>query len=224
MKRQDFLAIAAAMIAAQRLAKVEGRLTMPVVRKFRDGNNVEEYDVETATKEVFEICVDAGEAATSVAQGLWNAWGNMNHHSEGLKKSEDEPFFDDDNDCIENPLDGIVKELHDLNNIMCQGEESVCGSLLRMAKSMPDTSELGDICTELPTISDIREQEIKRWTYIAEAVCRAQTEICEEWTQRLTAVGKKPKEDVVAETQEYYAAIATQVVSHVTDEDLAAMQ
>ena len=69
-----------------------------------------------------------------------------------------------------------------------------------------------------------REQAIKRWTGIVEAVCRAQGEISNELAPRLTAAGKKPKEEIVAVAQEYYVAIATQVISHVTDENLAAMQ
>ena len=156
MKRQDFLAIAAAMIAAHRLAKVEGRLTEPMMRRFNGCD--EEYEVDVTTSEAFEICMDAGEAATAVAQGLWNAWGNINHYG-GLKKTEDEPFFDDDCDGIENPLEDIAKELHDLNDTLCNGEDSIGGSLLKIANSMPDTPDLENLCTELSAISDAIENK-----------------------------------------------------------------
>lgn len=66
-----------------------------------------------------------------------------------------------------------------------------------------------------------RQEAIERWTPLVRGLCAAQEEICHEWLPRLRAVEGKPKEEVVAVLDEYYTAIATQIASHLTDEELA---
>lgn len=130
MKRKDFLALAAAMIAAKRLERVEGRLTKTRLRKDKDG---EEWESIIVTDKVCDIANDAAEAACALAGGLWNMWEELGSSYEGLKHTEDEPFFDDEDGEPEGPMEKIADELHLLNDTMCNGDESIGGSLLRIA-------------------------------------------------------------------------------------------
>ena len=130
MKRKDFLALAAAMIAAKRLERVEGRLTRECLLKDKGG---EEWEANVATKEVCDIANDASGAALALASGLWQMWSEIRPSYEGLKHTEDEPFFDDEDGEPEGPIEKIADELHLLNDTMCNGDESIGGSLLRIA-------------------------------------------------------------------------------------------
>lgn len=69
-----------------------------------------------------------------------------------------------------------------------------------------------------------REEAINRWAEIAETVFWAEEQIAQEWEGKVKSMVGKPKEECAAFAREYCRAIATQVVSHVTDENLAAMQ
>ena len=69
-----------------------------------------------------------------------------------------------------------------------------------------------------------RDEAINRWSDIAETVFWAEEKIAKEWDGKLKAmVGKSPKE-CEAFAHDYCRAIATEIVSKTSDEELAAIE
>ena len=69
-----------------------------------------------------------------------------------------------------------------------------------------------------------RQEAIERWKDIAETVFWAEEAIGEEWNDRLHAASSMTSEEKQKFAQEYLTAIATEIVSRTTDEQLAAME
>jgi len=68
-----------------------------------------------------------------------------------------------------------------------------------------------------------RQEAIDRWKDIAEAVFQAEGAIGEEWDERLHAAKSMTPEEKRQFADEYMTAIATEIVSKTSDEQLAAM-
>ena len=68
-----------------------------------------------------------------------------------------------------------------------------------------------------------REQAINRWKEIVETVFWAEEAIAKEWDERLRAAPTKSKEEQRKFVDEYCEAIATEIVSRTTDEELDKM-
>lgn len=66
-----------------------------------------------------------------------------------------------------------------------------------------------------------REQAIERWSHIANTVFWAENNISEAWDARLRAAPGMTKEEQHQLTDQYCKAIATEIVSKTTDEELA---
>jgi len=66
-----------------------------------------------------------------------------------------------------------------------------------------------------------REEAIDRWADISEAVFWAEERISKDWYERLKAAPTMTKEDQHQLAKDYCRAIATEIVSHTTDEELA---
>ena len=69
-----------------------------------------------------------------------------------------------------------------------------------------------------------RQEAIARWKDIASTVFWAEERISKEWHQRLKEAPNLSKEEQHKLADEYCRAIATEVLSGTTDEELAAMQ
>lgn len=69
-----------------------------------------------------------------------------------------------------------------------------------------------------------REQAINRWTDIAETVFWAEDRISKEWHPKVKAMVGKPPAECAAFAREYCRAIATEIVSKMPDEELAAIE
>ena len=69
-----------------------------------------------------------------------------------------------------------------------------------------------------------REEAIERWTDIASTVFWAEEKIAKEWHERLREAPKLPKDKQHELAQDYCRAIATEIVSKTTEEQLAAIQ
>ena len=69
-----------------------------------------------------------------------------------------------------------------------------------------------------------RQEAIDRWKGIAETVFWAEEAISEEWDERLYAAPSMTREEQQQFADEYMTAIATEIVSKTTDEQLAAME
>ena len=69
-----------------------------------------------------------------------------------------------------------------------------------------------------------REEAINRWTDIANTVFWAEERIFKEWRDRLKAAPELSKDEQHQLTQAYCRAIAEEVVSKTTDEELARME
>jgi hypothetical protein len=66
-----------------------------------------------------------------------------------------------------------------------------------------------------------RQEAINRWTDIASTVFWAEERISQEWNERLKAAPNLSKEQQHELAQAYCHAIADEVVSKTTDEELA---
>jgi hypothetical protein len=69
-----------------------------------------------------------------------------------------------------------------------------------------------------------RQEAIGRWKDIAETVFWAEEAISEEWDERLHAAPSMTREEQQQFADEYMTAIATEIVSKTSDEELAAME
>lgn len=68
-----------------------------------------------------------------------------------------------------------------------------------------------------------RNEAIKRWKDVANAVLWAQEAISKEWNERLRVVPFMAHEKQLQFADEYLTAIATEIVNHTTDEQLKEM-
>ena len=66
-----------------------------------------------------------------------------------------------------------------------------------------------------------REEAINRWTDIASTVFWAEERIAKEWHERLREAPKLPKEEQHPLADQYCKAIAEEIVSKTTDEELS---
>lgn len=69
-----------------------------------------------------------------------------------------------------------------------------------------------------------RQEAIERWKDIAETVFWAEEAISKEWDERLHAAPSMTREEQQQFADEYMTAIATEIVSRTSDEELAAME
>ena len=69
-----------------------------------------------------------------------------------------------------------------------------------------------------------REEAIERWKQIAASVFWAEEAIAQEWDDRLHAAPSMTHEEQQQFADEYMTAIATEIVSKTSDEELAAME
>ena len=69
-----------------------------------------------------------------------------------------------------------------------------------------------------------RQEAINRRKDLAETVFWAEEAISEEWTERLHAAPSMTHEEQQQFADEYMTAIATEIVSKTSDEELAAME
>ena len=69
-----------------------------------------------------------------------------------------------------------------------------------------------------------RQEAIDRWKDIAETVFWAEDSLRPEWEERLRAVPTMTKINKQRFAKEYLTAIATEIVSRTSDEELAAMK
>ena len=69
-----------------------------------------------------------------------------------------------------------------------------------------------------------RQGAIERWKSIAEAVFWAEEAIGKEWDERLHSAPSMTREEQQQLADEYMTAIATEIVSHTSDEELAEME
>ena len=69
-----------------------------------------------------------------------------------------------------------------------------------------------------------RQAVIERWKFIVNRVFWAEEAISEEWDERLHAAPSMTREEQQQFADEYMTAIATEIVSKTSDEELAAME
>ena len=69
-----------------------------------------------------------------------------------------------------------------------------------------------------------RQAVIERWKFIVNRVFCAEEAISEEWDERLHAAPSMTHEEQQQFADEYMTAIATEIVSKTSDEELAAME
>ena len=69
-----------------------------------------------------------------------------------------------------------------------------------------------------------RQAVIERWKFIVNRVFCAEEAISEEWDERLHAAPSMTREEQQQFADEYMTAIATEIVSKTSDEQLAAME
>ena len=142
MKRKDFIALATALVAAKRFDKVESD---DMYRCQEDGTVICRSDkVEVTAHECYTI-------ARALEEVLDLEWTDEPVEPNGAKRAKDEEFFTDDE---QTDLGRVADQLEDLNDTMCHGEESIGGSLLKMAKAVSGM----DLETELSAISDAIEE------------------------------------------------------------------
>ena len=68
-----------------------------------------------------------------------------------------------------------------------------------------------------------RTEAIQRWKDVANAVFWAEEAIAKEWNERLHAAPSMTSDEKQKFSDEYMTAIATEIVSHTTDEQLKEM-
>ena len=66
-----------------------------------------------------------------------------------------------------------------------------------------------------------REEAIERWSHIANTVFWAEENISEEWHERLKIAPQLTKDEQHELADQYCKAIAAEIVSKTTDEELA---
>lgn len=69
-----------------------------------------------------------------------------------------------------------------------------------------------------------RQESIDRWKSIAKTVFIAEEAISKEWNERLYAAPSMTNEEQQQFIDEYMIAIATEIVSKTSDEELAEME
>ncbi|MFW5600740.1 MAG: hypothetical protein ACOCOC_05845 [Prevotella sp.] len=69
-----------------------------------------------------------------------------------------------------------------------------------------------------------RQEAIERWKSIAKTVFIAEEAISKEWNERLHAAPSMTNEEQHQFADEYMTAIATEIVSATSDEELAEME
>ena len=69
-----------------------------------------------------------------------------------------------------------------------------------------------------------REQAINRWKNVVSTVFWAEESISAEWDARLKAAPNMTPEEQMKFADDYCKAIATEIVSSTTDEQLAALE
>ena len=69
-----------------------------------------------------------------------------------------------------------------------------------------------------------RQEAIERWKYIAKTVFFAEEAISKEWNERLHAAPSRTHEEQQQFIDEYMTAIATEILSKTSDEELAEME
>ena len=69
-----------------------------------------------------------------------------------------------------------------------------------------------------------KQEAIRRWKNIAETVFWAEEAIAQEWNERLHAAPSLHHEEQQHFADEYMTAIATEIVSKTTDEELASIE
>ena len=69
-----------------------------------------------------------------------------------------------------------------------------------------------------------RQEAIERWKDIAKTVFFAEEAISKEWNERLHAALSMTNEEQKQFIDEYMTAIATEIVSKTSDEELAEME
>lgn len=69
-----------------------------------------------------------------------------------------------------------------------------------------------------------RQEAIERWKSIAKTVFMAEAAISKEWDERLYAAPSMTNEEQQQFIDEYMTAIATEIVSKTSDEELAEME
>lgn len=69
-----------------------------------------------------------------------------------------------------------------------------------------------------------RQEAIERWKSIAKTVFIAEEAISKEWNERLHAALSMTNEEQKQFIDEYMTAIATEIVSATSDEELAEME
>lgn len=131
-----FVAKAAASLYAEMVGKVMNKETLE--QSFDDNKHIYEH-----------LAIQATGAAEVLAQQLDDNWHAVGDQSTVFFDPQDTPMSG-----IEEELSNINKELTDLNDTMCHGEDSVMGSLQRIADSIPDTPDIEEIRTGLLDISE----------------------------------------------------------------------
>jgi len=69
-----------------------------------------------------------------------------------------------------------------------------------------------------------RQEAIERWKVLSETVFWAEEAIREKWDERLHTAPSMNREEQRQFAQEYFTAVATEIVSKISDEQLAAME
>ena len=69
-----------------------------------------------------------------------------------------------------------------------------------------------------------REEAINRWADIAEIVFWAEECIAKEWDAKLKEAVNKPKDEQYTCPKEYCRAVATEIVSKTSDEELTDLE
>ena len=69
-----------------------------------------------------------------------------------------------------------------------------------------------------------RQEAIRRWKGIAETVFWAEDTLAKEWNKRLRDAAKLPEQQRHELADAYVEAIATEIVSKTTDEELASIE
>lgn len=69
-----------------------------------------------------------------------------------------------------------------------------------------------------------RKEAIERWTDIVETVFWAEEAIAKEWDGKLKAAPDMNREEQQRFAKDYFHAIATEILSRTSDEELAGME
>lgn len=69
-----------------------------------------------------------------------------------------------------------------------------------------------------------REEAINRWADITETVFWAEERIAKEWDVKLKEAVNKSKDEQYTFAKEYCRAVATEIVSKTSDEELAELE